>query len=330
MPEPLPQSLLDDFFDGKSTALQRQWLAGWVRHPENQAAFYLALDDWERRHPQYPADVDAALSRFRTALQTPEPVADETVSTVYRSRGFRTAWLWAASVALLLLAGGWLGRDVIFYETHRTGYGQTRAFALPDGSTATLNANSALRVPRWGFGSRTREVRLDGEAEFSVRHLPDHRRFVVKTSSDFSVEVLGTEFVLYARDVRRRVVLNWGSVKVTYQPGRQVLMRPGDWVALDGAGRLERRKTATPARFAAWKEHRFTFDQTRLADIGDLIREHFGLTVRIADSTLAERRVSGVFQAEEADELLDALGELLRFRVEEDNDGVTIQPVSQP
>jgi len=325
MSGPLPRDLLDDFFSGTSTALQRQWLAEWLRHPENQTAFYLALDEWERQHPQYPADVDAALGRFREALQTPEPEADETVSTVFRRSVFRRAWFRAA-VALLLLAGGWLSWEGLFYETHRTAYGQTRTFALSDGSTVALNANSALRVPRWGFGNRTREVRLDGEAEFRVRHLPDHRRFVVRTATDFSVEVLGTEFVLYARDVRRRVVLNQGRVKVTYQPGKQVLMRPGDWVALDAAGHLERHKTATPARFTAWKQHQFTFDQTRLADIADLIREHFGLTVRIADSTLAERRVSGVFGAEKPDELLEALAELFEFRLEQTGRDVTIQP----
>lgn len=326
MSEPLPPNLLADFFDGKSTALQRQWLAEWLQNPENQATFYLALDEWERQHPQYPVDADAALSRFRESLQTPEPVDAETVLTVYPRRGFRASWRWAAAVALLLLAGGWFGREAIFYETHRTAFGETRAVALPDGSTATLNANSALRVPRWGFGQRTREVRLDGEAEFRVRHLPDHRRFVVKTGTDFSVEVLGTEFVLYARDARRRVVLNQGSVKVTYQPGKQVLMRPGDWVALDAAGRLARRKTTNPARFAAWKQHQFTFDQTRLADIAGLVGEHFGLSVRIADAALAERRVSGVFRAEKADELLDALAELLQFRVEKTGDGVDIRP----
>jgi len=330
MSEPLPKSLLFDFFDGKCTAIQRRWITEWLQNPENQSAFYLALDEWEGEHPQYPADVDAALIQFRAMLQTPKPVFPESLEVLASRRNvFRASWLWAASVALLLLAGGFLGRDALIYETHRTAYGETRSFQLADGSTVALNAHSALRVPRWGFGDETREVRLDGEAEFSVRHLPNHQRFVVKTVSDFSVEVLGTEFVLYAREARRKVVLNHGSVKVTYQPGKQLLMRPGDWVALDATGHLQRRKTDNPARFAAWKRHQFNFDQTRLADIGDLIHEHFGLTVRIADSTLAERRVSGVFQAEKPDELLDALGELLQFRVEKTREGIEIQSFSK-
>lgn len=323
MSEPLPKSVLFDFFDGKATTLQRQWMAEWLQTPENQTQFYLTLDEWETEHPQYRADVDAALGQFRAAVQT--PVSEPGILLPARRPLLRSPWLWAASVALLLLAGGLLSRDAIFYETHRTAYGETRSFRLPDGSTVALNANSTLRVPRWGFGSTSREVRLDGEAEFSVRHLPNHQRFVVKTGTDFSVEVLGTEFVLYAREARRKVVLNHGSVKVNYQPGKQVLMRPGDWVALDATGTLQRRKTADPARFAAWKQHQFNFDQTRLADIGDLIREHFGLRVSIPDSTLAERRVSGVFQAQNPDELLDALGELLHFRVEKTRKGVEIR-----
>ncbi|MBC7890784.1 MAG: FecR domain-containing protein, partial [Sphingobacteriaceae bacterium] len=179
MSEPLPKTLLADFFDGKATALQRQWLAEWLQNPENQTWFYLALDEWETKHPQFRADVDAAIGQFRAALQIPVP--EPVVLLPARRPLLRSPWLWAASVALLLLAGGFFGRDVLFYEIHRTAYGEMRSFQLSDGSTVALNANSTLWVPRWGFGENSREVRLDGEAEFSVRHLPNHQRFVVKT-----------------------------------------------------------------------------------------------------------------------------------------------------
>ncbi|MVM38926.1 DUF4974 domain-containing protein [Spirosoma sp. HMF3257] len=222
---------------------------------------------------------------------------------------------------------GYLNRDLIRYETYRTAYGETKSFRLGDGTNVALNANSTLWVPRWGFGQRGREVKLDGEAEFNVSHLPNHQRFIVSTSTDFAVEVLGTEFVVFARDQRRKVILSRGQVKVLYQPGKQLLMKPGDWVALNESGQLQRKITAEPAKFSSWKQHRFTFDQTSLAEICQLIQENFGLTVRVTDSTLAQRRISGVFRAEKPDELVDDLVDLLQVRSIKSGGTIDIQPL---
>ena len=104
----------------------------------------------------------------------------------------------AAAVALLLLTTGlWTFRNVLIYKTYHTASGETKTFVLVDGSQVTLNTLSSLRVPRWGFGSSSREVFLDGEAAFSVRHTPDGRKFIVKTQKDFEVVVLGTEFSVF-------------------------------------------------------------------------------------------------------------------------------------
>ncbi|MVM29198.1 DUF4974 domain-containing protein [Spirosoma sp. HMF4905] len=330
MPEPPPKQLLFDFFAGKSTALQKQWIADWLKESENRVLYYQYLNEWESQHPQYRADVQPALDRFRAAVQqvetTPEPSPFVAVSRG-DSWSSRSIWFWAASVLLALSIGGYLSRGVIRYETYHTAYGETRTFKLSDGTTVALNANSTLRVPRWRFGQQGREVKLDGEAEFSVSHLPNHQRFIVRTSTDFAVEVLGTEFVVYARDQRRKVILSRGQVKVLYQPGKQLLMKPGDWIALSESGQLQRKITAQPAKFSSWKQHRFTFDQTSVAEICQLIHENFGLTVRVTDSTLAQRQISGVFKAEKPDELVDDLVDLLQARLVKNGDRIDIQPI---
>lgn len=331
MPESPPKQLLFDFFAGKSTAPQKQWIADWLKESDNRTLYYQYLNEWESQHPQYRPDVQPALDRFRAALQqietAPEPSPFVAISNG-GSWNSRTVWFWAASVLLALTIGGYLSRDSIRYETYRTVYGETRSFQLVDGTTVALNANSTLRVPRWGFGQQGREVKLDGEAEFKVSHLANHQRFVVRTSTDFAVEVLGTEFVFYARDQRRKVILNQGKVKVTYQAGKQLVMRPGDWVALSESGQLQRKKTKQPTQFSSWKQHQFTFDQTSLAEICQLIHENFGLTVRVTDSTLAQRRISGVYKAEKPDELVDVLADLLHVRLVKSNELIDIQPIN--
>ena len=63
-----------------------------------------------------------------------------------------------------------------------------------------LNRGTTLRFPV-NYDRKERRVYLDGEAYFEVTHNPRHP-FIVETSNQISVQVLGTKFNLeaYARD----------------------------------------------------------------------------------------------------------------------------------
>jgi transmembrane sensor len=216
---------------------------------------------------------------------------------------------------LLSLLGGWLFRSQLLYKSYQTAYGQTATFQLSDGTSVSLNANSMLRVPRFGFGSDTRDVFLEGEGEFNVTHKADNQRFVVRTSGNFQVEVLGTEFVVYARERGKRVFLNRGKVKLELPQGQQLYMKPGNVVTVANSGRYHLTQTAAARPYVAWKEHWFYFDNTTLSEVTEQIRERFGVQVAIADTELAQRRIAGNFKAEKADDLLQILTELLNLTV---------------
>ncbi len=165
----------------------------------------------------------------------------------------------------------------------QTEYGQTSSFVLRDGSRVTLNANSTLWVPRLGFDTGTREVQLEGEAEFSVRHTLDNRRFVVKTSDIFQVEVLGTEFTVYARPRGTKVALTQGKIRLDYTQGtdkKQLMMKPGERATMDQKGDLTVEASENPEAESAWKEQRFVFNNTSVQEICNLLQESFGLVVR--------------------------------------------------
>ncbi|WP_266368371.1 FecR family protein [Tellurirhabdus rosea] len=314
----ITKELLFSYFAGNASALQKRQIDEWVREPVHEELFYQWLDEWEKSQPQYAVDVPAAIGRYHDYLrhrQTATGLADE---PPVRVRTLRRGWLTgvAASVALLLTTG-WLYRDQIRYRTYATTFGQTQSHELPDGSRVTLNANSLLRIPRFGFGSGSRDVHLSGEAVFSVRHQPDNQPFRVRTDNRFEVVVLGTEFSVFARRRGARVVLNKGKVQINENSGnraRQVLMKPGDLVTLDHRGRLELRRVARPELLSAWKEHRFVFEQTSLQELTNLFRENYGLRLVFSDQTLARQTISGSFTASNADELLTILGEALDLK----------------
>jgi len=313
--------LLFAHFARKTSPLQRERIAQWLRADTNEEKYYAWLEEWESIHPQYEAQTESALERYVAFLNTnphsEDPDEGPQVTPdpgPWRGR----QWAVAASILLLLCVGALPFHDPILYRTYATTFGETRTLRLSDGSQVVLNANSSLRVPRWGFGDKTREVLLAGEASFSVMHTPSHQPFKVKTARNLEVVVLGTEFTVFARKRGARVVLRKGQVRVQYHQGtanRQVVMKPGELMTLDGKKGVALKKIEHPPLQPSWSEKRFVFDETPLREVAYLLEENYGLQVEIKDPELAERVLMGSFRADNVDQLLQSLSELLDIDV---------------
>ncbi len=309
------------YFSGNSSALQKQVIDEWVKNPTNEELFYKWLVEYEYQHPQYLTELPKALERFEEFADK----FDENPDFIYQSqevplptRRWISTWMIAASVVLGLLIGAWILQDTIIYQTHTTAFGETKSLLLSDHTKVTLNANSSLRVPRFGFGTKTREVFLTGEANFAVTHKANNQQFIVKTNKGLEVIVLGTEFTVYSRKQGSKVVLSKGKVQLRYQEGKtqkQLMMKPGDLVTLDPINHLKQEVTKQPEKYAAWKDHRFIFDDTTLQEFAKIMDENYGIEVVIKDKMLANRTLVGSFRADSADELMDIISEIFNINI---------------
>ncbi|QDK79279.1 DUF4974 domain-containing protein [Spirosoma sp. KCTC 42546] len=331
MNELINKQLIFDSFAGRATALQRKLIDEWCQDPRHEELFYEWLEEWEQTHLQYVADKQAGLNRYHDFLVNLRPAdtyADDTPIVPLYSR--RNWLIWAVAASVAILVGCWSFQKQLLNQTYATAYGQTRLVRLSDGSQVTLNANSILRVPRFGFGSKTREVWLEGEALFSVTHTATNQRFVVKTDNGADVVVLGTEFTLYARPRGTQVVLQRGKVEFHYQQAgqemRQITMKPGDLVDLKKNGVARLTPTAQPANYAAWSDHRYVFNETSLREVTYLFQENFGMTLEISDPETAALTVSGAYPAQSADELLQIIAEALNIQITRQGDKVLLAP----
>jgi len=332
MKDSINKELIFNYFSGNATAFEKDLIDRWSADPYAREQLFIWLMEWENQNIQYNADVDSAITRHFSrldedfvGLETEVERSDRRPALVLPVNG--RSWLVAAAIALILLSGGWLARDYVRYEIYSTSFGQIQRLVLPDGSKVVLNANSTLRIPRFGFGKTTREVYMTGEADFSITHTANHQKFIVHTEKNFDVEVLGTEFNVYARPRRSRVVLNKGKVKLHYLKGSetdQIVMRPGDLVTFDAPGHASVTKTANPANYSAWKAHRFVFENESLREICNLFEDNFGLEIRIPDSTLAAQTVSGSFTALNAEELFEILADDSGLSYSRSEDGKVI------
>jgi transmembrane sensor len=311
-------------FEGRATPLQKALIEKWLTQPNHQELYFLWLEEWERQNPQLMVDADLAYLRLPGQLGN-----DPRKVTPVRTLPARSWFFWGIAATIILVSGVTLYalRGKLMYKHYETSYGELLTFSLPDESEVTLNANSSLKVPRFGFGEKLREVFLKGEAEFSVKHLPNHARFIVRTPDQLEVQVLGTEFMVYSRARGSKVVLNKGKVQLRSLKNpviKPLVITSGDVVTISGQGRLTLRHHQPLAVHTGWKEHRFTFENTSVSEIAYQLTERFGVQIVIADSSLAKRTLGGTFKAETAESFLQVMADLLEIRiVRTENSSVT-------
>lgn len=326
------KDLIFTYFSGRATAVEKENIDKWVKTPAGRELFAVYLQEWENANLQYRADVEQAISRHLRRMADPaekSPPAAGSVSENGESRSGNRRWvLWMVAAGWVgLVVAGWLLRDNVQYETYGTRFGETRKVVLSDGSRVTLNANSSLRVPRFGFGPDTREVFLKGEASFSVTHTRDHKRFIVNANGGLVVDVLGTEFNVFARARQTKVALVEGKVRLHYRDDtglKNLTMKPGDLVTRDARGETRLTTTRHPQNFLAWQSHRYILEEATMREVCLLFEDNFGIKVFIPDSALAKRTISGSFTALDAEELLEILTSGSGITYEKSADGKTI------
>ena len=315
-----------EYLSGRATTLEKQSVEDWLSNRDNIEVFHEWLMEWELRSPQFSPDTNFAFSNLMNTLDNSEVFESKIpISVMPKSMSIFRPRLMAIAASLLLLIGGFAYfKDEILFKTYKTDYAEVSSFLLEDGSRVSLNANSSLKVPRWGFDSEVREVLLQGEAEFSITHTLDNKRFLVKTSDKFQVEVLGTEFSVFSRERGTKVVLNRGKIRIDYVQGNKtekLLMKPGDLVTLNNAGKIELKRTPEPQNFSAWKTQKFVFNGTSVKEILLLMDENFGVKITSSDEEVASRTISGTFKAQSADELLQVLYEVLNLKLIKTDNG---------
>ncbi len=312
--------------------------------------------EWAALHPAKQAELDEAVAVLELLISRqhrpePEAVRREELAKLWKSmrplgapcaqpalrtaRAPRRVWRWAGALGasmLLLLAGLGLWRwpapaAPASYATHA---GEHRQVLLPDGSRVVLNANSVLRLAGAWQPGQAREVWLTGEAYFSVRHTapagmkavagaPENLKFVVHAGA-LDVAVLGTQFNVFNRVGRTRVVLNNGQIQLSHrQAGRleQLLLKPGELVEYNEAAPRAPlvRRAVKPAFYSAWTEGQLNFDGTPVSEIVALLEDTYGLQITLGNPALARQQLTGSIPNGDLDVLLHSVGKSLDVKV---------------
>lgn len=228
-------------------------------------------------------------------------------------------WMWpamAASVALVTV-GTWAGSGLLASDyAVRTAPGETRTFALADGTRIVLNGGTEIVLDK----SDPRVATLkSGEAQFTVHH--DAARPFTLSVGDQRIVDVGTVFnVRSGKDVLRVEVAE-GAVR--FEDGMTRLrLNAGDTLDAGSGSIVEGSKPVT--EIGGWTRGRLVYHDAPLVEVVADITRARGITVELG-SDISQRRFSGVIQLDGDDvSLQKRLGTLLGLKVTATADGWSI------
>ncbi|GEP54344.1 FecR family protein [Reyranella soli] len=214
-------------------------------------------------------------------------------STVSHRRGLSMRWRWgsaiaglvAACVLIFVFAPAMMRLPTRLLADHSTAIGQQQTVALPDGSIAYLNTDTAIDV---SFSERRRVVKLlHGEALFEVSK--DAARPFDVLALDGKATAVGTAYAVGIADERATVTVTEGIVRVTSPDGSfdgPSTLTAGQQVSYRRGEAPQAVRTLDADAATSWRQGAIAIRNLPLADaLAEIGRYHPGRIVLLGDGT---------------------------------------------
>lgn len=205
-------------------------------------------------------------------------------------------------------------------EQKYTKIGEIRQFTLADGSVLAMDADSVLHVE---YSLWRRQIRLErGQAQFKV--MAGLRPFEV-VAGDGTMRDIGTTFNVREDQGKVSVSVQEGAVEIDLpHSGKKYLLTAGQQASYRN-GQI----SAEPASGAnvdpPWRDNRWVFDSISLGEVVREINHQHERPLMLANASLNDYRISGVFNRSDRAGILRALSAILPLKVEEERDETVLR-----
>lgn len=335
---------------GELSREEREQFVDWLRESAVHVAEMLRM-----------AEVHGALERFHDWVSIPTDESNTVAANVVAFEGSRTAnnavadggtphtprRRWIAGVALaatVAVLGVFLA---LFFSAQviETGRAERRSVTLADGSVLQIDPESRLRIR---LQKHERDVSLErGRALFRVAKDPA-RPFIVRAEAT-QVRAVGTQFGV--EQSREGIVVTVAEGKVAVLPrdvpadhsdmgsapppaghpgsaapnaATEVLLTAGQQVIVPRRGPAEAVRAVDTDRELAWVAGRLVFDNESVADVVEEFNRYNVVQLHVASPQLAQRSVSGVFDASEPESFIGFMQSVAPVNVRRAGQDITI------
>ncbi|HTE28605.1 FecR family protein [Flavitalea sp.] len=205
---------------------------------------------------------------------------------------------------------------------------ENRFFRLPDGSTIILGSGSKLNYPSSFDGAATREVYLEGQAFFDIKHNPS-KPFIVHTG-ELATTVLGTAFNIKAFPTDQNITVSVvrGKVKVADKNKTLGVIRPDEQIEYFKPNAKIVQKTVDAKTYLRWKEQDLLLDDVTFSEVAEILEERFNVNIAFGDSAMKNNRFTTTLKIDEKlDEILLSICEFnaATFNYKNNKDSILIK-----
>ena len=188
-------------------------------------------------------------------------------------------------------------------ETFATAYGQSADYTLADGSSVTLNTNSALAVD---YSKSKRLVQINkGEALFNVERNPS-RPFVVETRHG-DITVTGTVFNVLTLAKETIISVVSGAVDISPDASPRITLLAGQRLRIGEDGRGGAIVEFNPNQALAWRDGKARYNAQPLDIVLADLNRYFQRPIVLGDPMLADLVVTGEFDIHDQQTAVNAL-----------------------
>ncbi|MGB8320856.1 MAG: FecR domain-containing protein [Ignavibacteriaceae bacterium] len=202
--------------------------------------------------------------------------------------------------------------SVVWHEKV-TSPGEKSVLTLSDGSIVTLNADSKLRYPD-RFDDMHKEVYLEGEAYFEVRH-NSNQPFIVH-SENLTTTDLGTKFDVsaYRENNTISVSLLEGKVEVSgSEKGKSdkiIVLKPKEKLLYDKENNVSSFGVFDSLEVVGWKDNIYKFENEPLGEVLSRLKRAYGIEFKLSDQPVLLQKITVKFEKKSLLTVVDVIKSL--------------------
>lgn len=299
--------LLQKYLQGNATQQERQFLMSYYELFDAEPDVVDAMNDEQKEVLK-----NQIKDSIWQSIDEHEQQAQKTTISLYKG------WFKIIPVAAIIFAICITGIVFIFNKsqiqenniTKTIQEKENQLIRLPDGSLVIIRTGSKLHYPHSFDDLVTREVYLEGQAYFDVKHDPS-KPFIVHTGS-LKTTVLGTAFNIKAwpAEVDVSVTVTRGKVKVGNQNKIIGTLVEDQQLTFIKEKADVIQKDVKARTYLSWKEQDLLIDDVTISEAAELLGDRFDVNITCSEEVIrSERFTLTILKDESLEQVLSSICE---------------------
>ncbi|WP_316828304.1 FecR family protein [Pedobacter miscanthi] len=326
--------LFESYLEGKTNLEQEKFLMDYLADPANgDSEFHAVMEKaWKKQNsqPDYSAEANKGLNEIWNKIEYQQP----------KSRSYPILKYAAAIVVVISAAIGWYAYKkmqqpvemAIALLSKTTLKGEKVKLMLPDSSIVYLGAGSKLTWPSHFVKGNLRNIELEGEAFFEVKH--DTTSPFIVHSGKMQTRVLGTSFNIYAypKDGTFSVAVRTGKVRVSERSEGKLkqlsLLTPGMKLLYHLKARNMSVSTERITEVNGWIKNSFAFKDVSLPNMLKSLGRYYNIHFELNSNKLNKCRFNATFTNKSIEDVMEEIrvmsGKQMKYKIDTVNKTITV------